>query len=158
MVKKIMETNKQTEEILQDLIRINNDRVAGYERAIKELESGDDDLKILFAAMIAESHHAKLALAEEVQVMGQDVENETTSSGKIYRIWMDVKGVFSGHNRNTILGDCHTGEDAAQKAYSAALAHEHLPAYLRDMIETQRKTFKASHDEIKALSKQEVEN
>ncbi len=153
-----METNRQTEEILQDLIRINNDRIAGYERAIKELESSDDDLKILFAAMIAESHHAKLDLAEEVQVMGKDVENGTTSSGKIYRVWMDVKGVFSGHNRHTILNDCHTGEDAAQKAYAAALVHEHLPSYLRSMIETQKKTFKASHDEIKALSKQEVES
>ena len=153
-----METNKQTEEILQDLIRINNDRIAGYERAIKELESSDDDLKILFAAMIAESHHAKLDLAEEVQVMGKDVENRTTSSGKIYRLWMDVKGVLSGHNRTTILNECHNSEDAAQKAYSDALTHEHLPAYLRSMIETQRKTFKASHDEIKALSNQEVES
>lgn len=153
-----METNKQTEEILQDLIKINNDRIAGYERAIKELGSGDEDLKILFAAMIAESHHAKLDLAEEVQVMGKDVENGTTSSGKIYRVWMDVKGVFSGHNRTTILKDCHTGEDAAQKAYSAALAHEHFPAYLRNMVEMQKNTFKASHDEIKALSKQEVES
>jgi len=153
-----METNKQTEEILQDLIRINNDRIAGYERAIKELESGDDDLKILFAAMIAESHHAKLDLAEEVQVMGKDVENGTTSSGKIYRIWMDLKGIFSGHNRNTILNDCHAGEDAAQKAYAAALAHEHFPSYLRNIVEMQKRTFKASHDEIKALSKQEVES
>ncbi len=153
-----MESNNQTSEILQDLIRINNDRIAGYERAIKELESSDGDLKIIFAAMIAESHHAKLDLAEEVQVMKKDVENGTTSSGKIYRMWMDVKGAFSGHNRHTILNDCHAGEDAAQKAYAAALAHEDLPAYLRKMLEAQMKTFKASHDEIKALSNQEVES
>jgi uncharacterized protein (TIGR02284 family) len=153
-----MESTKQTIEILQDLIQINNDRIIGYERAIKELNHGDEDLKILFAAMIAESHHAKLDLAEEVQVMGKDVEGGTTSGGKIYRVWMDVKSLFTGHSRHAILDNCHMGEDAAQKAYASALAQEDLPAYLRELIHAQMRTFKASHDEVKALSAQEAES
>lgn len=36
-----METTKETIEILQDLIRINNDRITGYERAIEELKDED---------------------------------------------------------------------------------------------------------------------
>lgn len=151
-----MGTEKETIEILNDLIEINNDRIAGYERAIKELKDGDDDLKILFENMIDESRNARLALGEEVQVLGGTMETGTTASGKIYRAWMDVKAVFTGHDRHTVLANCHTGEDAAQKAYETALEAEHLPAYLREMIEKQQQQLKSSHDEIKALSQQEV--
>lgn len=153
-----METTHETIEILQDLVQINNDRITGYERAIKELKNEDQDLKTLFAGMIDESRQAKLALAEEIQVMGSDVTKGTTASGKIYRAWIDVKAVFTGHNRQTVLDNCHTGEDAAQTAYATALKHEKLPAYLREMIDRQQGILKASHDEVKALREQEVEN
>ncbi len=153
-----MEATKETIEILQDLIQINNDRITGYERAIKELKDEDDDLKILFAGMIDESRQAKLSLAEEVQVMGADVDKSTTASGKIYRAWMDVKAVFTGQNRKSVLENCHTGEHAALKAYTTALEHEHLPAYLREMIEKQKSIFEASHDEVKSFRDEEVES
>jgi uncharacterized protein (TIGR02284 family) len=150
-----METTKETIEILQDLVQINNDRIAGYEHALKELKDGDEDLKILFEGMIDESRKAKLALAEEIQVMGEDVKNQSMVTGKIYRAWMDVKAVFTGHNRQAVLENCHVGEDAAQKAYTTALSHDYLPAYLRDLIQEQKDTFKDSHDEIKALRDEE---
>ena len=95
-----MQNTKQTIEVLNDLIQINNDRIAGYERAIKETSAEDNDLKVLYASMIGESHQIKIALATEVQAMGADVEQGTTTSGKIYRAWMDVKAVFSGHDRH----------------------------------------------------------
>ena len=150
-----MET-KETIEILQDLVQINNDRIAGYERAIKELKDEDEDLKILFAGMIDESREAKLALAEEVQVMGADVDEGTTASGKIYRAWMDVKAVFTGESRKSVLENCHQGEHAALKAYNTALEHEDLPAYLREMIQKQKDIYQESHDEVKAFRDEEA--
>jgi len=147
-----METVKETITILNDLIEINNDRIKGYEKAIEELKDGDQDLKTLFAGMIDQSRQAKMELGKEVQVLGADMEADaTTNSGKIYKAWMDVKAVFTGHNRHTVLSNCEFGEDAAQKAYKAALASENLPAFLRELIEKQKQIFKASHDEVKAL-------
>src|SRR6201986_1506639 len=118
-----MQNTKETIEILNDLIQINNDRIVGYERAIKESKTEDEDLKVLYASMISESHRAKIALATEVQALGAEVEQGTTTSGKIYRAWMDVKAVFTGHNRHTVLSNCEAGEDAAQRAYRSALKH-----------------------------------
>jgi hypothetical protein len=40
-----METIEKSVEVLNDLIEINNDRVAGFEHAIKDLGEGDADLK-----------------------------------------------------------------------------------------------------------------
>ena len=152
-----METTKETITILNDLIEINNDRIIGYEKAIEELKDGDQDLKTLFEGMIDESRKARMALGKEVQGLGGEMKSgdATTNSGKIYKAWMDVKAVFTGHNRHTVLSNCEFGEDAAQKAYKMALADEHLPAYLQEMVQQQKQVFKASHDEVKALRDQE---
>ena len=146
-----METRTVNAEILNDLIQINNDRVAGYEKAIEELKSEDADLKSLFVKMIGESHKLKMALATEVQALGEEIEEGTTSSGKIYRAWMDVKAVFTGHDRKTVLNNCEFGEDAAQKAYQMALAEEGLSADLRSLVTEQKAQLRQSHDEIKRL-------
>ncbi|HTI09886.1 MAG TPA: PA2169 family four-helix-bundle protein [Puia sp.] len=149
-----MQNTKDTIEILNDLIQINNDRIAGYERAIKESKGEDEDLKVLFASMIAESHRIRIALATEVQALGAEAEQGTTTSGKIYRAWMDVKAVFTGHDRHAVLENCEAGEDAAQKAYRTALNNDALPAYLRELLMKQQESLKESHDEIKSLRDQ----
>src|SRR5476649_949855 len=91
----IMETTTVGSEVLNDLIEINNDRIEGYEEALKDLKTGDDDLKSLFLEMIDQSREARMALGEEVQVGGSEMEKGTTTTGKIYRAWMDVKAVFT---------------------------------------------------------------
>ena len=153
-------TATETKHILNDLVLINNDRIAGYEKAIDELKSKDDsvsedlDLILLFERMIDESREYRNALGREVQVLGGEMAEGTMTSGKIYRAWMDIKALFSGKDRHAILEACETGEDAAQKAYNAALEEEDLPAFLRDIISSQQQLLQQSHDEIKALRDQ----
>ncbi len=146
-----MQTTSETAEILNDLIQINNDRIVGYERALKELKDDDDDLKTLFEGFIDESRQNKMALGTEVEVAGEDMDEGTTASGKIYRAWMDVKNAFTGNTRHQILASCEFGEDAAQKAYTTAMESDNLPAYLKEMIAEQQKKLKEAHDEVKAL-------
>ena len=145
-----METKESTG-VLNDLILINNDRIEGYQRAKEELKEGNEDLKALFTEMIGESHTLKLALATEVGASGEEIEQGTTNSGKIYRAWMDVKAAFSGHDRKAVLENCEFGEDAAQKAYEMALNEDDFPAHLRSLISQQKATLRVSHDKIKAL-------
>ena len=54
-----METKEQVTELLNDLIKINNDRIAGYQRAIGEANDLDIDLKSVFDGMIKESEQYK---------------------------------------------------------------------------------------------------
>lgn len=144
-------TSKETIEVLNDLVAINNDRIAGYEKAIEETKDTDRDLKALFTSMIDESRKIKLKLADEVQVLGGEYDRGTTASGKLYRAWMDVRAVFTGHDRHTVLANCERGEDAAQNAYNDALNDNNVPAYIRTMLEEQKRTLRASHDKIKSL-------
>ena len=149
-----MEKSREIVEVLNDLVMINNDRINGYQRAVKELKSGDTDLKSLFDQMIVESQQIKSDLAHEIQVLHGDVEDGTTEMGKIYRAWMEVKAVFTGDSRHTILSNCEAGEDAAQRAYTKALETEKLPAFLRDLLKTQQAHLRESHDQIRDLRNQ----
>ena len=136
-----------TTEVLNDLVQINNDRVEGYRRALEELKDGDADLKELFTGMINESTEYKSQLVSA----GANPDNDTTNSGKIYRVWMDVKAVFTGHDRKAVLENCEFGEDAAQKAYDTALATGNLPSDVMALLSQQKQALKASHDRIKLL-------
>lgn len=136
--------------VLNDLVQINNDRIAGYERAIKETDTNDADLRSLFTDMASESRMYVSELSRYVQRNGEDPAEGTTLSGKIYRAWMDVKATFSGKGRKAILAACEYGEDAAQKAYKDSL-NEDLSTDVRDLITKQQAKLKKSHDKIKRL-------
>ncbi len=138
--------------VLNDLIRINKDRVVGYEKAIDELKDEDADLKTLFQRYITESRQYSQELTGEVTRLGGDPADGTTNSGKIYRVWMDLKAAVSGHDRKAVLSNCEFGEDAAQKAYDTALnADMNWEPSIRDLVVRQKATLKAGHDEVKRL-------
>jgi len=145
-----MESNKKIAEVLNDLIRINNDRVAGYQKAAEDAREVDMDLLAIFHRMADESRQYASELTAEVVKLGNQPATGTTASGKIYRAWMDVKVGFSGKDRHSLLQSCEYGEDAAQKAYQAALtADVDLPAELNQIIVNQKASLKTSHDLIK---------
>lgn len=148
-----MEKNEKIVDILNDLIRINHDRIVGYEKGIEELKDGDADLKTLFSRYIQESRQYADELTHEVRRLGGNPSDSTTNSGKIYRVWMDLKAVVTGHDRKTVLENCEFGEDAAQKAYNMALNNDdvHFDAPLRDIIVRQKAQLKVGHDEVKRL-------
>lgn len=145
-----MATNDNVIEVVNDLIRINNDRIVGYEKASDEARDIDVDLRAVFARMAEESRQYAAELTQEVVKLGGDPATGTTNSGKIYRVWMDVKATFSGKSRQAVLENCEFGEDAAQKAYETALSSDvSLPSDLRQLITNQKSSLKTSHDVIK---------
>ncbi len=145
-----MTTNDNIVEVLNDLIRINNDRIVGYERAIEEARDLDVDLRTIFSRMAEESRQYASELTQEVVKLGGEPATGTTTSGKIYRVWMDVKATFSGKNRQAVLENCEFGEDAAQKAYDSALKTDaDMNTDVRQLITNQKSSLKTSHDVIK---------
>lgn len=145
-------TNEKTAEVLNDLIQINNDRIEGYERAVKETDAKDADLRSLFTDMASESRSYVSELSAHVQRKGEEPAEGTTLRGKIYRAWMDVKATFSGKDRKAILASCEYGEDAAQKAYEEALATDaEISTEVRQLITSQKAKLRKSHDRIKGM-------
>lgn len=145
-----MQTNEALIEVLNDLIQINNDRITGYEKASKEIHETDVDLQAMFQKMANDSRDYARELSNSVAKRGGEPATDTTVSGKIYRTWMDVKSAFARKERLSVLESCEFGEDAAQRAYEAALASDaEIDAETRQLIMDQKAALKTSHDVIK---------
>jgi uncharacterized protein (TIGR02284 family) len=126
--------------------------VVGYEKGMDELQAEDADLRTLFQRYVTESRQYGQELTQEVSRLGGDPADGTTNSGKIYRVWMDLKAAITGHDRQTVLNNCEFGEDAAQKAYDTALNSDvEIEPSIRDLIVRQKAALKSGHDEIKRL-------
>ena len=150
--------NEETIEILNDLIKINNDRIRGYEKAIENTDMLEAELRTLYARMIEESHEYTRELSDRVVQLAGEPASDTTVPGKIYRAWMDVKATFSGNDTKSTLAACEFGEDAAQKAYEKALENDStLAPDVRDLIIRQKSLLKGSHDLVRQYRDQYAE-
>ena len=145
-----MET-KKTIDALNELVVINNDRIAGYQTATDETE--EQDLKTLFSGFMRTSQNCKTELEGEINRLAGEVAEGTMTSGKFFRVWMDVKAALTGKDRKVILDSCEFGEDAAVKAYQHALS-EHLEDLSPDqqkLVRSQYTIIKADHDRVKSM-------
>ena len=145
-----MKTEK-TIAVLNSLIEINNDRIYGYETASKEVE--ETDLKMLFSHATETSIKCKAQLVAEVKNLGGKQTESTTTTGKIYRIWMDLKALVTGKDRKAILDSCVFGEDAAIETYNEALSNlEDLTSGQHMMITEQLVLIKMDQDNLKKVN------
>ncbi|WP_221391870.1 PA2169 family four-helix-bundle protein [Dyadobacter sp. NIV53] len=150
-----MERKSEVIETLNDLILINNDRIAGYEKSYEETDNIETDLKGLFQKYINDSRGFISQLTDEVIKLGGQPADGTLFSGKLYRVWMNIRATFSSDNRKAVLENSEAGEDAAQEAYAEALKAEELPADLQQLILSQKTILKEAHDNIKSQRDQQ---
>jgi uncharacterized protein (TIGR02284 family) len=118
---KIMMINHENSiAVLNSLVVINNDRMEGYKTAAEDIDK--DNLKHLFRKFHETSSNNHTELVAEIMKMGGTPDEGTKASGKLHRVWMDVKAAVSGKDEATILSSCEFGEDAAIEVYNTALA------------------------------------
>ncbi|MBC7450674.1 MAG: PA2169 family four-helix-bundle protein [Cytophagales bacterium] len=151
-----MKTSKEAICILNDLIRVNNDRNAGYRKAGEELKDEDIDLRVLFNQYAIDSKIYANRLQNILIATNTDVSEDTSISGQIYKAWMDVKITFSGHDRASVLSACEYGEESVQKAYTTAMESEAVFAdFIYDIMEDQQFSLKEVYKMIR-LKKNEL--
>jgi len=145
-----MEKGK-TIEALNTLITINNDRIEGYETAAKETE--EQDLKTFFSDLRQTSMNCNKELSGEVTKLGGTATHGTKTTGKFFRVWMDVKAALTGKDRKAILSSCEYGEDVAKKTYQDTLTNhaENLSAKLQATIKAQHALLTIDHDKVKSM-------
>ncbi|WP_183565036.1 ferritin-like domain-containing protein [Mucilaginibacter sp. SP1R1] len=137
---------------LNDLIKINNDRIAGYQKANESTD--ETGLNLLFNEYIDQSKNNVSEIREYIRVLGGDPTDGTTLSGKFYHAWMDVKATFINKDRHGILADCEHGEDIAKKAYRTALDDKELiweDEQVVFILKSHLQSLKIAHDTIKSL-------
>lgn len=145
-----MATSSNATGVIADLIEINNDRVAGFEKAIEDIKDENLDLKTLFSEYAQQSRQNVQQLAA-LAGSSPHLEDENSVSGTLHRAWIDVKSLFGGSDRHGILAEAERGEDAIKKAYKDALAGSDLTSETLTIVQEQAQKINAAHDNIKAL-------
>lgn len=143
--------NEDTIDVLNTLVEINNDRIEGYITASSETD--DHELKTLFAEFARTSNKCKHELESEIIKLGGTPTEGTKTTGKFFRVWMDLKTALTGKNRKAIFDSCEFGEDQALKTYEKALKNdiEHLNTPLKMLITSQYALITADHYTVKSM-------
>lgn len=141
----------KTVEALNKLVEINNDRIEGYETAAGETD--EQALKALFGRFAQASHTCREELSKEITSLEGTPTEGTKNSGKLFRVWMDVKVAVASNDRKAIFNSCEFGEANALETYEHVLKHdrEHLGAYHISMINSQLSVLKGDHDQVRAM-------
>jgi uncharacterized protein (TIGR02284 family) len=143
--------NEKIIEVLNDLMKIHQDRMEGYENAAETTENLDDAIKTMLFDKSEKSEALKRDLSKKALEFGSVLSQDVVPTGKIYRSWIQIDAAFTGHDTFSILAACEYGEDATQYAYRAALKMgSEFPADVRQLIITQQSSLKLDHDEIKS--------
>lgn len=149
-----METlaNKETA-LLNDLIEINNDRIAGYAKAIALVDSTQDtDIISLFEKIGQQSQQFKTELTAFVQPRKEDAVERKSAMGNLYRMWMEIKITIAGNDRKSILASCEKGEDVFKRVYADVFKDAtDMDENIRSIIKSQAELQQQIHDLLKAL-------
>jgi uncharacterized protein (TIGR02284 family) len=145
-----MESKNETlTEALKALIRINNERTDGYEKAIIECKGNFGDLRILFTEMADQSRAYSNELKTKVLELEGDIQ-AGNADGSVSQIWNDVKWAYTGIDRDGILTSCAESEEEVQKAYDEVLQSEaEMGSATRQIIIAQKEALADSASRVK---------
>lgn len=153
-----MQHNEKTIGVLNDLVRINHDRIRGWQLAIEDLEGTDGEIKTMAHKIIAQSRGYLQVLEGFVRSMNGTPDTDSTVAGKLFRVWMDFKATVTGKDREAILNSCAYGEKAALEAYEEALdAEPQLPNVVRQTIADQKTSIQEWHRSVESYANMEEE-
>jgi len=136
----------KTVDILNSLIMLNNDRIAGYKVAFSETK--DEDLKDQINQFIETSKECKSELSAEVEKLGGRPEDMIRVNGKIFRAWMDFKNLMLRKDRRAVLGSCDYAEYVALNFYEKVLGNKDLASTFIPMIKMQLQLIKMERDRV----------
>lgn len=150
-------------DILNSLVEVHNDRIEGYQIALKESEKAfleEGDLQRLFTRFIETSENCKDALIYEITKYGGNPVSGTNTLSKMYRKWMDIKFALTCNDRYTILKSCEHGEGIALEIYNNIIKNNssELKVYQQKLLGTQFKVLKAEKEKVMELFNHSLEH
>ena len=137
METKIPRRHRKTLSVLNDLIRINIDRITAYEKAAHEDRSPDREIRDIFYRMATESRSYVNDLHAEIIRLGGAPVTQSTITGKLYLHWLNGKVNFDGESMDSLFAACIRGEEAVQQVYRYSLEEEEMPENIHQLVESQ---------------------
>lgn len=120
-------TDRTEADVLNMLVEINNDRIEGYKKAIELLPLDTPvEIRSVFEDHINQSVQFNEQLIPLVFREGEMPEDGTRDTGKLFRVWMDIKSLVTATPIKTVLSSCESGEKAFSQVYEEALSQKEI--------------------------------
>lgn len=149
---KISGQNKKILNALNDLIRINIDRITAYEKASHDEITPEPEIREVFYRLGTDSRAYVNTLHAEVIKLGGAPVSQSTIAGKIYLHWLEGKNSFEGPDTPTRLDACIAAEAAIQKAYQQVLDEQNnLPERICQIVENQLWAIERAQEQLVSL-------
>lgn len=143
--------NAKTVSVLNDLLKITNDRIEGFSKVEDKVWDHYPALRGDYDQMVSQSLTMKNELSDLITERGGTPDNSGSAAGAIHRAWIDVKNTFAGDNADATLGNVVYGENAAINAYQNAIDSGDLCPESSKVVLEQLHQLKSSHDKFQNL-------
>ncbi|WP_418123876.1 PA2169 family four-helix-bundle protein [Chryseobacterium sp. PTM-20240506] len=144
--------NQETVAVLNDLLHISNDRIAGFEKVEGKVWESYPDIKDDYDKMITQSKIMKNELINLITEKGGTPEDSPSVAGSLHRIWIDIKNSFLvGDKVESTLENVAFGEKAAIEAYQQAIDSGHLYDKSLETVKEQLHNIKQSYAQFKKI-------
>ena len=138
--------NSELESTLKSVINALEDGQKGMAEIGEHLK--DESLKRFFLAESLKRANFRGELENELHRQGvADVHETGTATGKVYRVWADLKAKMGGTD-HSLLESAEQSEDAIKGVYKDALDQD-LPLPLRQLLTEQQTHILIAHDFIR---------
>ncbi|MCU7613593.1 PA2169 family four-helix-bundle protein [Chryseobacterium sp. GMJ5] len=145
--------NDKTVTVLNDLLQITNDRIAGFEKVEGKIWEKYPEIKKEYERMISQSKLMKVELIDLINMHGGNPNDTPTVAGSLHRTWIDVKNSFTlGNIEESTLENVVFGEKAAMEAYQKALDDGNLSPDCHKIISDQLNSLTISYNQFKNIS------
>lgn len=144
--------NKKIAAVLNDLLHITNDRIAGFERVEGKVWESYSDLKGEYEHMISESKIMKIELINMILEKGGKPDDSASTAGAIHRTWIDVKNSLPvGNKEQSTLENVIFGEQTAVSAYQEVLNSGELCGESSKMVTEHLRKIQESYTKFKNI-------
>jgi hypothetical protein len=127
---------KNNIEILNDLIMIQNERIAGYQLVL-EATSKEPHFNNTIRNLIDEGLQFKYLLIQKISQLEKAVSNASSVPGRLYGVWKDLKIKSLNSKGSLVIANCQYNEVIALHVANAALNYTDLAPENRTLIEGQ---------------------
>jgi len=145
--------NSKTVSTLNDLLKITNDRIEGFNKVEDKVWDTYAPLKNDYDQMVSESQMMKSDLLSLIREAGGKPDDSTTTAGALHRSWIDIKNSFSGDKAESTLENVVFGERAAINTYEEALQDGNLSPQCTMVVAEHLAKLRSSYSKFENLEK-----
>ncbi len=131
-------------DLVKAVIEVLNDGKTGYADIGEKITSPELRSFFMSESQSRGTFSSELSAAAGMHDVGG------TATAAVHRSWGDLKSKLGGGD-HTLLETAEQGEDAAQKAYQAALGDSAITGPVRALLQKQHSHIQSAHSKIKAF-------